>query len=81
MCSAPTVKEVLSKISGVLEGEMDKIFAEVKANHATLNGCVRPHSFELVGGGKHKERCTKCGGTVDTIHAIWYRQGLEDGKK
>jgi hypothetical protein len=63
---------------------------EVKANIAFLDNCDTPHDF-----APHEKynpddpdsqlyrnyRCSKCGGTLATMEAHWYKQGLKDAKK
>lgn len=72
----------LSKLTNIEKEAVKKIWEEVKANHKLLSECSRPHDFEPFGDGPmKKERCKKCGGTVDKIHAYYYKQGLKDSNK
>jgi hypothetical protein len=63
-----------------------QIFKEVKANHATLAACKHPHDFEpdpadtLHNVFGKRQRCKKCGGTMDSIAARYYCEGLEHGR-
>ena len=59
----------------------------MEANKERLRGCVLPHDFRVI--PKQAEAfvpypdyiCLKCGGVVRMGDAMWYQQGLEDGKK
>lgn len=79
-----TVKDgldALSGVSGVPRSGVQAIWEQVKANNALLLACTGPHDFQVEGEGVHrKERCALCKGTVDVIHAHWYRKGLEHGR-
>jgi hypothetical protein len=73
--------EVLSRVSGLPRPEVDAIWVKVKANKAVLDACTL-HDFEPTSdrfGAKH--RCKTCGGEVDVLHSIWYRKGLEHGRR
>jgi len=78
--------DVLSTVSGISKDDTRKIFEEVKANHARLKACAGPHEFidDPVDGRPQvvwKKKCTRCGGTVDRIHAAWYEDGLRHGRR
>jgi len=71
---------MLSKATGVDREMVGQLWKAAQANHKTLAECKRPHDFEPYGTGPmRKERCKKCGGTVDAVNAAYYKQGLEDG--
>ncbi len=87
-----SVKETLSKITGVKPAEIDSIVAEVKKNSALLKTCAR-HDFSIVLDRRTKQpienptpaqrfgarfKCNRCGGIVDGIARIWYERGLSD---
>ena len=62
------------------------IFLQVKANSALLQGCPRPHDFEpdpadTVHNVLKRQRCKKCGGTMDSLAAAHYNDGLKDGRE
>lgn len=67
------------------KSDYQAIWEEVKANHAALDACVGPHDFsiehERMGTLVRKYRCTKCGGTIDSIDRTWYLSGLAHGRK
>ena len=73
--------ETLSGITGIPRKEVDEIFQMVKANSKQLEGCAVPHDFTPFGERPifRKERCSKCGGEVDAIAAMWYKRGLKHG--
>lgn len=56
---------------------------KAQANSKLLRDCDRPHSFvpEDSDSIVSDYRCTKCGGVVNKIHALWYDRGLEDGRR
>jgi hypothetical protein len=60
-----------------------QILAEVKANHAKLDGCPSHDFAEIeprkVIGGRY--RCANCGGDIDAIAYSWYTKGLFHGAK
>lgn len=67
--------------------DVKKIWEEVKANHAALNACGG-HVFEPSEFYDKESRrvprtykCTKCGGTVDSVRVHWYKLGLEHAGK
>ena len=75
-------KEALTKFTGIGNKDIDAIWETVKANHKKLEECERPHDFVPHGIGPfRKEMCSKCGGVVNAINAMYYRQGLADAKK
>jgi hypothetical protein len=80
-----TVGDALSRVSGVPKAEINEIWQKVKANSERLRSCVRPHDFSevtrLVGTIPREYRCTRCGGTVDSINRSWYVEGLKDGAR
>ncbi len=61
--------------------DLDQIWADVKANRAILDACPL-HDFVPEEPGKFgsRHRCTRCGGTAESLHAFWYRRGIEHGK-
>lgn len=66
--------------------EAKKIFEEVQANHKRLDECAGPHDFQddlssRVGTLVRRQKCSKCGGSIDALDSIWYRRGLEHGAK
>ena len=74
--------EVLSNVSGVPKDEVKKIWETVKDNQKLLSGCKRPHDFVPIGKGVfRKQQCTKCNGIVEWHLALYYKQGLIDGKR
>lgn len=58
-----------------------EIFEKVKANQAKLAICNKHNFQRMYEKVFSKYQCTKCGGTVDGINAIWYIRGLVDGAK
>lgn len=64
------------------DGDIKGILAEVRANHARLEGCAL-HDFQPIEPGKFgtKYSCPHCGGVVDGINASWYKSGLAHGYK
>lgn len=63
--------------------DFDAIAANVKENLARLKTCDH-HDFQPIDGAKplfRRARCTRCGGEVDSLHAVWYARGIEHGKK
>lgn len=71
-----------------LSAESRKLWEEVKANHARLSACEGPHDWEVDPSDTYhkldslkKRRCKKCGGVMDSIHALIYSQGVEHGRK
>lgn len=64
--------------------EVEDMLAEVRANHALLDGCATPHDFKpasstpRIGG---RMVCTKCGGWVDAHAARWYAAGVAHGRE
>ncbi len=60
------------------------LWAEVKANHAKLNGCAGPHDFvdsQPRVTDPLKYVCKLCGGGVDHHAFLWYQRGLAHGRK
>ena len=57
----------------------------VKANLRTLDACPGPHEFIDDPNDERSfsrgQRCARCGGEVEFLAALWYRRGLEHGKK
>lgn len=62
--------------------DSNAIMAEIRANTAQLDGCVKPHNFSVDASPDKplfkKWQCSKCGGKVDAINKIWYERGLRD---
>ncbi len=63
-----------------------RIWEEVKANHAKLDGCAA-HEFRPVPKYPNKPehplkdfQCLRCGGRIDAIAHGWYQRGLEHAK-
>jgi hypothetical protein len=79
-----SIADALSRVSGIPRSEMDEIWQQVKVNSERLRSCQRPHDFSeitrQIGSIPREYRCTKCQGTVDSIHRSWYIEGLKDGK-
>lgn len=68
------------------KADHQRIWEEVKANHAKLDGCPGPHDFqpcESIRGTAvpRRYRCAICGGEVDTINRRWYQRGLDHARK
>jgi len=62
--------------------DFDQIWTDVQANSKKLRECPGPHDFVQEGEGiRRMYRCSKCGGTVDTIRYYWYLEGLKHGRK
>lgn len=62
-----------------------EILAEVKANHARLDGCAGPHDFsedlcpdQQIG---KKWRCGSCLGEVEETVKRWYERGLAHARR
>lgn len=81
------VLDVLGEVSGLGRPTVNSILAEVRANMAKLDACPR-HVFVGVfesaikckdGLAFQRYLCTRCGGSVDSSAARWYRLGLEHG--
>ena len=70
-------KTVLSKISGVKESKVEKIWKEVKANNELLKNCIKPHDFSIEIKEKRKWQCSKCKGFINSIERVWYKEGLK----
>lgn len=73
-----------SKITGLKKETINEVWEEVKANHAKLDACKGPHTFEPIDSTKKigcRYRCALCGGEVDSINKSWYAKGLEHGLK
>lgn len=71
-----------------VSAESRAIWEAVKANLARLNQCQGPHQWEIDPNDKHHvsdrmkhKRCKLCGGVVDALHAIYYNNGVEHGRK
>ena len=68
----------------ITRADSQRIWEEVKANHARLDACEGPHDFKphprpgRPALPDHK--CTKCGGVIDIIALSWYTRGLAHGK-
>lgn len=79
----PKIAQVLVAMSGLPTKEVDKVWEEVKANHAKLDGCPI-HEFELLLPTqplRHRYRCKRCGGEIKGDAHHWYERGVADGKK
>lgn len=76
-----SAKEVLTELSGISGPAFDAILADVKRNQKVLASCSL-HEFEKTGPRFNDHlRCKHCGGTIDPVHELWYRKGLEHGRK
>jgi hypothetical protein len=77
--------DTLSAVSGISKPEINAIWAAVRANHARLDACAGPHDFSEVtkrtGQVPREYRCSKCGGTIDSVNRNWYLDGLKHGGK
>jgi hypothetical protein len=74
-------RKILSRVSGLGENEIDKIWEEVKANSKRIDECKGPHDFEKEGEGiGAKYRCKKCKGRINGVSYFWYTKGLEHGR-
>ena len=65
--------------------ESRRIFAEVKENHRKLRECQRPHDLAPDPSDNHPDPfkrmlCSKCGGTIHSLEARYYLEGLRDGR-
>lgn len=61
-------------------GNIKDIWEEVKANQKKLSDCPGSHEFVEEGKGvRHMYRCSKCGGTIDSVNYFWYLEGLKHG--
>jgi hypothetical protein len=74
----------VGRVVGIPTKESLEILAQVRANHAKLDACERPHDFiqDPPPEGRTLSRrctCSKCKGSLDTANARWYQKGLEDG--
>jgi hypothetical protein len=72
------VQEIMTPTS-----KTKKVWDEVTANRAKLDGCSR-HNFvpvDIVGTtfAWTSYRCANCGGTVDAIAHAWYQRGIQHG--
>ena len=77
------VLEALGKASGLDSGEVDRVFEDVKVNHAKLDACDG-HDFEpceRIGELVRSYRCTRCDGVLDTIMRLWYERGRVHGAR
>ena len=62
--------------------DVEKIMAKVQENKRKLNTCSRPHTFAPANQQLFSRYvCSKCGGEVSLMEAIWYKRGMEDGGK
>jgi hypothetical protein len=64
------------------------LWEEVKANHAKLRACKGSHDFVADetdayhnSAAAKRRKCTRCGGTMDSINASYYGDGLAHGLK
>lgn len=69
-----------------LDPKFRAIWEQVQENRRRLESCPGPHVFCPVDESSPaarigRQRCSICGGETDAIHAIWYRTGLEHGKR
>ena len=62
--------------------EKDVVKLREDLNMKKLDECSGPHDFQPDTSKKpvREEICSKCGGKVDKINALWYKRGLEHGK-
>ncbi len=76
----PDVLETLGKAAGIDRQATLKLWEEVKANHAKLDGCPK-HDFKLINKQplSARHRCTACGGEIDGTAYHWYSLGLKHG--
>lgn len=70
-------------MTSIVDGK--KIWEEVCANAKKLDECVGPHDFSKPDPADSKLPrryfCTKCGGWLAAVEVIWYKKGLEHGRK
>ena len=62
----------------------DEHVRESEANLRVLLGCPGPHSFLPKGPERYRLEyltCTKCGGRLRPVDAMWYERGYADGRK
>lgn len=77
-----SVVDVLSKVTGLTQGDIKATWERVKANQKLLDEC-KGHDFskpfEQRGQMVVKWQCSRCSGIVDTTAKKWYERGLTDG--
>lgn len=58
--------------------DVKKIWENVKANHALLEGC-KMHEFEAIDDKPFdkKYKCKNCGGTINVTDYLWFTRGFE----
>lgn len=70
---------VMSAVTRLPQAEVQRLWDEVRANHAKLNACPR-HDFEPATEALQRRRiCRACGGWADSVAVSWYERGLRDG--
>ena len=73
--------EVLSRVSGLSQEEVKRIWSEVRENQKRLDDCIGPHEFSKLDDKIDGEfLCSKCGGKIRGHDFSWYQKGLEHGK-
>ena len=75
----PGGRGLASAATGLGKNEIRKIWEDVKANHARLDGCERHEFVDIheIGKGSAKYLCIRCGGTIDAIAHAWYQRGIQ----
>lgn len=80
---APVTLEGLAQRMGLSAGEATRLWEDVRANQALLDGC-RAHNFERPldkPGDRIRTRwvCSVCTGCVDASAKLWYERGRDHG--
>lgn len=59
-----------------------QLLNEVQANLKRLRECAGPHDFDLTASPSlvRELTCKKCGGKLNRINALWYLDGVRDGR-
>ncbi len=74
--------DALSKISGLSKDAIKDIAKGVIENNKLLDSCSY-HIFEPIKSPFMSRiyKCSNCGGTVRSMHKIWYEKGIEHSQK
>lgn len=74
--------DVLARVSGISEADLRELWEYAQSNNTVLERCKGPHEFVRISLTlPSRYRCLTCGGEVDAHAAIWYRAGLQAGRR
>lgn len=77
-----TLRDTLSRVSGIPRDEMNETWVTVKRNHQRLAECGH-HIFKDITPDKplgKKYRCSRCQGEVDSQAYYWFTKGQEQAR-